>query len=450
MSQPADSERAAFVPQTTVVSDAPSVAGGLADGLGAEADEQKRAPARNVVAVLLIALGIGFGTLMPAMVALPVVIARITPESKDVVLGAVLGLQAFLGMALAPFFGALSDRTTSRFGMRRPGIAIGGTSIVVGLVILGLATNVPMIFLGTFFMAIGSSISGASSFAVIPDSFPDRSRGKILGFKALTGSLAGLTASIIGPMLLSNQFALFGVGAGVLTVCYLIAVPLIQDRHLDRADVPKQSLLANAFSGYRFNPKSAPDFSWVFVSRFIFTLGIAFCTTFAVYFLTDELRVSAEELPPLIALNSIISLAGTAAGTLIGAFLADKVPSRKAMVMVAASILSAGAIIVAFSPTPNIFFIGTTLLALSVGLFIPTDGALVMSVLPGGNAHAAKFMAIIGIADQLPRSLGASIAPAIIAVGAFTALGGYPVLYIAGGVAALIGGFTIRMVRGAR
>jgi MFS family permease len=439
-------ETAVGVPRATARTSAESLEPSRSTG----DESQDRAPVRNVVAVLLIALGVGFGTLMPAMVALPVVIARISPEGKDVVLGSVLAVQAFLGMALAPFFGALSDRTTSRFGMRRPGIAIGGASIVGGLLILGVATSVPAIFLGTFFMAIGSSICGASSFAIIPDSFPDRSRGRILGFKALTGSLAGLTASIIGPTLLDNQLALFGVGAVVLAVCFLIAVPLIRDRRLSRAEVPKQSLLANAFGGYRFNPKAAPDFSWVFVSRFVFTLGIAFSTTFAVYFLTDQLAVSAEELPPLIALNSIISLAGTALGTLIGAFLADRVPSRRLMVFIASIVLSAGAITVAASTEPAFFFVGTSIIALSVGVFIPTDGALVMSVLPGGNKHAAKFMAIIGIADQLPRSMGSAIAPAVIAVGALTALGGYPLLYIVGAIAAIAGGLVVRFVRGVR
>lgn len=427
-----------------------SVAGLEELRLGDEVDQQSPAPKRNVIAVLLIALGVGFGTLMPSLVALPVVIARISPESKDVVLGSVLAVQAFLGMALAPFFGALSDRTTSRFGMRRPGIAIGGASIVSGLLILGIATNVPLIFLGTFFMAIGASVSGASSFAIIPDSFPDRSRGRILGFKALTGSLAGLTASIIGPMLLSNQLMLFGLGAAVLAICFSIALPLIRDRRLDRADVPRQSLLATAFGGYRFNPRSAPDFSWVFVSRFVFTLGLAFSTTFAMYFLTDQLGVTEQALPPLIALNSIISLGGTAVGTLIGGFLADKVPSRKTMILVASLLLASGAIVVATSSTTLMFFIGTSFITLSVGFFIPTDGALVMSVLPGGNKHAAKFMAIIGIADQLPRSAGAVIAPAIIALGAATALGGYPLLYIVGAIAALSGGLVVRMVRGVR
>ncbi|MET0714985.1 MAG: hypothetical protein ABWY57_08720 [Mycetocola sp.] len=120
------------------------------------------------------------------------------------------------------------------------------------------------------------------------------------------------------------------------------------------------------------------------------------------------------------------------------------------MVIVCSLLLGAGALTVAFAPSTSVFFIGTTAITLAIGLFIPTDGALVMSVLPGGSKHAAKVMAIIGIAEQFPRSLGAGIAPAIIAVGAFTALGGYPILYIAGAVAAVAGGLIVRMVKGVR
>jgi MFS family permease len=425
-------------------------AAGLDGILDATPRSIDRTPRRNAVAVLLLALGIGFGTLMPAFVALPVVVARIAPESKDIVLGTLLSVQALAGIALAPFFGALSDRTTSRFGMRRPGIAIGGMLVVVGLSILAFADSVPALFAGGVTTALGSTVSGASSFAVIPDSFPDRSRGRILGFKALTATLAGLLASIIGPMLLGNQVALFGVGAVVLAICFLIAVPLLQDRRLDKFERADQSLLSAAFSGYRYNPKSAPDFSWVFVSRFVFTLGISFSTTFAVYFMTDQLMVTPEALPALIGINSVITLAGTALGTLVGAFLADKVPSRKLMVLICGVILGVGAVVVACSDTPTVFLLGTSLLAFAVGVFIPTDGALVMSVLPGGDKHAAKYMAIIGIADQLPRSIGSAVAPAIIALGALTALGGYQVLYLAGAAAAIAGGVVVRMVRGAR
>lgn len=413
-------------------------------------DVQEFPRKRNVVAVLLIAFAVGTATLTPALVGLPVLVADVAPDNKESVLGMVLGVNAFLGMALAPLFGAVSDRTTSRFGRRRPGMAFGAVGVVTGLLVLSFASNVPMILIGTFAMGVGAAASGASSFALIPDLFPDSSRGRILGFKTLVGSAAGMLASIVGPIFLDNQVLLFGVGAVVLAISYPIALSLIDDTRLDPSLVPQQSLLRTAFSGYVFNPKSAPDFSWVFASRFVFTLGIAFGSSFAVYFLTDQLHITGDDLAPLISLNAIMSLGGVAVGTLIGAFLADKAGSRKQMVLVCSIALAVGVTIAAFAPSAVVFFAGTAIVTLAIGMFIPTDGALVMSVLPGGSAHAAKFMSIITIADQLPRSVGPLIAPAVIGLGGYTALGGYPVLYLTAAVAALAGGLIVRKVKSVR
>jgi MFS family permease len=96
------------------------------------------------------------------------------------------------------------------------------------------------------------------------------------------------------------------------------------------------------------------------------------------------------------------------------------------------------------------FYIGSAIITFAGGMFIPTDGTLVMTVLPGGDKHAAKYMAIITIADQLPRSIGPFVAPAVIALGGLTALGGYPLLYLAAAVAAITGGLLVRNVRSVR
>ncbi|MFJ8794335.1 hypothetical protein [Streptomyces sp. NPDC102462] len=56
-------------------------------------------------------------------------------------------------------------------------------------------------------------------------------------------------------------------------------------------------------------------------------------------------------------------------------------------------------------------------------------------------------MSLVVIADQLPRSVGPMIAPAVIAVGGMTALGGYPLLYLSAGVIAILGGLLVGRVR---
>ncbi|TMR91014.1 MFS transporter [Nonomuraea basaltis] len=421
-------------------------AGGLAE---IEPELPARVPKRNVAAIWIVAFGVGISSVMPALVVIPVMIARISPENKDTVLGAVLGIQAFVGMAFAPLFGALSDRTTSRFGMRRPWLAAGSIGIIGGLFVLGMAASIPMIFLGVIMMAVGGSIT-SPVHALTPDSIPDHYRGRVLGINMLIGVGAGLIAAIVGPMFLNDELILFGGGAVMLAVCMVIALLLIRDRHLDPRDVPREPLLRVLLAAYKVNPKESPDFSWVFASRFVITLGIAFTTTFMIYFLTDQLHVTEQQLPPLITLNAILGLVGVGAGSLVGAILADKIPSRKRLVLTCAILIAVGAVIVAFSSSVPMFYIGSAIVTFAGGMFIPTDGTLVMTVLPGGDKHAAKYMAIITIADQLPRSIGPFVAPAVIALGAHTALGGYPLLYLAAAVAAIIGGLLVRNVRSVR
>jgi MFS family permease len=426
---------------------ADAAADGRADG-SAAADQPLSM--RNVAAIWLQAFGIGFAVLMPALVAYPVVVARISPDHKDTALGVLTGVQTLLGLVLAPFFGALSDRTTSRWGMRRPGLALGALGVIAGLAVLGSANSLPVLFLGGAILSIGSAVAGASGAALVPDSVPDRTRGKVLGVQSLITVAAGLLASIVGPKLLGDQLLVFGGGAVVLVVTMAITLPLLRDRVLDRAAVSGVPLLHAAFDGYRFNPSEAPDFSWVFASRFLLTLGVSFGTTFAVYFLTDQLAVSTQRLPGLISLNGALSLVGTLVGTLVGAVAADRVRSRKALVLVVAFLVAGGAVVLAFAPTVPLFFVGTGVITFGVGLFIPTDGKLVMTVLPGGDRHVGKFMSIITIADQLPRSIGPLAAPAVIALGKLTPLGGYPVLYLLAGIAAIGGGVLLRGVRSVR
>lgn len=58
-------------------------------------------------------------------------------------------------------------------------------------------------------------------------------------------------------------------------------------------------------------------------------------------------------------------------------------------------------------------------------------------------------MAIITIADQLPRSVGPFVALAVIALGAQTPVGGYPGLYLVAAVVAVAGELLVHRVSAA-
>jgi MFS family permease len=59
-------------------------------------------------------------------------------------LAVVTGIAALLAMVANPFFGKMSDRTTSPLGMRRPWMVIGLVGGCLGILIVALAPILPV------------------------------------------------------------------------------------------------------------------------------------------------------------------------------------------------------------------------------------------------------------------------------------------------------------------
>jgi len=79
---------------------------------------------------------------------LPLQISNIDPANKVVNLGIVASISVLLALIGNPLAGALSDRTTSRFGRRRPWIFIGAIVSALALMIMMSAQAFIMILIG--------------------------------------------------------------------------------------------------------------------------------------------------------------------------------------------------------------------------------------------------------------------------------------------------------------
>ncbi len=101
------------------------------------------------IALLVIAnLAVWMGFFTPIQVLLPEQLQAISPEHKAALLGWVTGLGALAAVISNPLAGALSDRTSGRFGRRRPWVLGGGVLGAVGLVALSFQDNVVGVAVG--------------------------------------------------------------------------------------------------------------------------------------------------------------------------------------------------------------------------------------------------------------------------------------------------------------
>ena len=87
--------------------------------------------------------------LAPLLVTLPLKVnALVGIEKAPDSLALVAGVGALVAMFGNPFFGRMSDRTTSRLGMRRPWMVTGLVGGCLGVLLVAVAPNIPVVLIG--------------------------------------------------------------------------------------------------------------------------------------------------------------------------------------------------------------------------------------------------------------------------------------------------------------
>ncbi|MDQ1300176.1 MAG: hypothetical protein QG637_93, partial [Chloroflexota bacterium] len=101
-------------------------------------------------------------------VLIPAQVSQVDPARAASNLALVLPLGALGALLGNPLGGALSDRTTSRFGRRRPWIVIGVLATAVGLLILAHIPTLVGLALGWFLVQFFGNVLLAAYAAIIP------------------------------------------------------------------------------------------------------------------------------------------------------------------------------------------------------------------------------------------------------------------------------------------
>ncbi len=402
---------------------------------------------RFAVALATLYLGTYSASVGMSIVAWPVTVAALEPAGKVLWLSAVTGVYALVNIVATPIAGALSDRSTSRFGMRKPFIAVGVVASVAGLVVQGLSHSVVQLLAGVVLFGLGNAVLTGGAGALVPDQVPEEHRGRAQGIVMVCIVSSGVLASVFLPMFLADQILLFTAPAVVMVVALIFVLVVLEDRRLsvtERDALPHRNLLAE----FKIDPRTVPDYSWAWIGKVVVVLGTVLTSTYGVYVLTDQLHVGPGELAGLITLTGLVGLVTAIGGAVLGSQISDRLRIRKSLVVYTTLFIAAGAVIIAFAPNVPVYLIGLVVMGLGAGAYGPVDGALIIDVLPGEGRESGKYMSLMTVADQLPRSFGPFLGSGIAALGALTALGGYSLVYLVGGVVAVAGGLLVRRIRG--
>ncbi len=411
----------------------------------AEAAEAPRVGLRFIALYTLAFISTSLLFLAPLLVTLALKVnSLVGTERAPNSLSLVAGVGALLAMAGNPFFGKLSDRTSSRLGMRRPWMVVGLLGGSFGVLVVALAPNIPVVLLGWCIAQLFFNALLAALVAVLPDQVPPAQRGSVAGVLGVCVPVASVTGTFLVKLFTGNQLAMFLAPCAIGGVFILLFAATLNDRRLGTADKPPWSLREFASTFY-VNPRRAPDFAWAFASRFLFVMAYAFLATYQAYYLLDKIGTAEDDIPRQVFLATLVQSSVVVAASLLGGMLSDRTGRRKVFVLAASTVYGVAMFVIAVASSFNGFLVGMAIGGLGFGVYVAVDLALASDVLPD-KASAAKDLGVFNIAGALPFSVGPGIASAILAA----ADGSYSVLYAVAGVSALLGAAAILPVKGVR
>jgi MFS family permease len=389
--------------------------------------------------------GLWMALLPPVLVGLAMRVRELDPAHATGSLSLVMGVGALLALFGNPFFGRLSDRTTSRFGMRRPWLIVGALGGAVGLALIATAVSIPQLLLGWCITQLAYNAELAALAAILADQVPASQRGTVSGIVGISLPLGMISGTFLVQALADSTLAAFMVPAVIALVSALILVWSLPDHRLAVAQRLRYGW-REFLGSYWINPRRFPDFAWAWASRFLLFAGVAVLMTYQGYYLIHQLGCAPAEVPRRIFLSTLVQSSAVAIFSAAGGALSDFVGRRKAFVSGAALVYALALLVIAFATSYPWFLIGMAMTGIAQGVYLAADLALVTDVLPERETQAAGNLGIFNIANVLPQSLMPAIAPGILLISS----GSYAVLFVVAAILVALSAWAILPVRGVR
>lgn len=379
-------------------------------------------------------------------VLLPAQVEHIDAADKVSNLALVTMASSIATLFVQPIIGALSDRTSTRFGRRAPWMVVGAVAGAIALVAIAHATTILWLTVLWVAVQVLLNILQAPLTAILPDRVPAARFGTFSAFIGL-GSQFGAT---FGVILATGFTSRLGLGYGILAGFVLVATLAFIAMNPDRTGTPpKEPFSWKKFAGgFWVPPKEHPDFAWAFGARLVFVLGYWGVFSFARYALQDYVHLSAGKVNTAQAVMSVINLATMLLVAIPVSKWSDRIGRRKVFVNGAAVLLAGSLVIPLASPTLTAMYAYSVISGMGYGIYMSLDMALMTEVLPAGG-DAGKDLGILNIATNVPQAIGPVLGSVMISVFAHGSdkAPGYRALYLFAMVIVLLSMVFIRPIK---
>jgi MFS family permease len=267
----------------------------------------------------------------PAVIGIAVKVQTIVPdEQKASAAGLVFSIGALFAVIGNVLFGRLSDRTTARWGRRRPWI-VGGTIAMTGaFAIIALGQSVPVVIVGWSLAQLGANATLAPFVATISDQVPKFQRGSVSALLGIAQNVGVLGGVYLAQLFAKQMVILFVVPSIFAIGAMLLFAVILPDQHMKVR--PPRMTAGEWFGTLWVNPRKYPDFAFAWWSRFLITLASFMFTAFRLFYMQDRLGLSLDEAPAAVSTGVLIYTIALVASGWIAGKISDRIGRRKIFV----------------------------------------------------------------------------------------------------------------------
>ena len=346
------------------------------------------------------------------LILLPtILLLYVANDQKNTVLGLLTGIGLIIAMVIQPIAGAVSDRWASRFGRRRPLIALGTLGDFLFLGVMAIAAGVPGLAIGYIGLQFTSNTAHGPVQGLLPDLVPAEQMGRGSAIKSALDMLGLIVASLFMGRFLaengSNWLSAVAIVAAVLALTGILTLAgsREKDSRTGSSDAPRREGLREMF---QVHWNTAPGFAWLIVSRFVFLAGVYGVQAFAQYFIRDTLGVADPvKLTGDLMAAIAVSLTAFAFGS---GWLCDRF-GRKPLHVAAAILVAGGSLLMILAHSPTAVLLCGSVIGAGAGIFITSNWALATDLAP--QAEAGKFLGLTNLATAGAGALSRFTGPAL-------------------------------------
>lgn len=385
--------------------------------------------------------------LAPVMVSMALKVSTLLddPAARTAALGPILGIGAIGATLGNVLFGRLSDRTTSRWGRRRPWI-IGGTTVMAfSLVGLAYATSVWQLMVLWLVAQLGANAAYSPFIATMADQLPEKQYAKMSAMVGIMMNVGILGAALIVARFTSDTLMMFLVPTLIGVVGMVVYALVLPDPVLETK--PEKLDLGVLVKSFWVNPLRHPDFGLAWLSRFLLIFCAFLFTTFRLNYLVDHVGLEAKTAVAAVATGVLVYTAALVVSGWAAAVISDRTGRRKALVMLSAAVFGLATVLLIGADSTMQFYVVEAFMGVAFGIYWAVDMALVLQVLPDPD-NVGKDLGVFNMANALPQSLAPFAGSMLLGIGGNGP--NYSLMLWAAGVIAALGALVIIPIKKVR